>query len=294
MIRQGVNTQQYYCVQFIGNKDSMKRMVASIYLVGSNKQHQTLKVCICDDLPHVVHAVNHIHKPQPNHEELESGLTLQVAHDRGLQIQVTVAAGEDSEQCAVEPSKVLIPSEAIWEPNAAFATDFNIEMARMSVEQCKLNVQITAQDEEGGDTPLNISQHVHVKWQPNYKAGVASMRKKWEESNKLYGSSTLPRGFKSANQSAPKFKQPGYQDLDRLLSGGFGGAKTSRVSMKNWDNVVTSPTSPRNRDHVVNGSVDSGRSEEGSERRMGGTLPAWARNGAVVDDDLNYDDVVVV
>ena len=67
--------------------------------------------------------------------------------------------------------KVLIPSEAIWEPNAAFATDFNIEMARMSVEQCKLNVQITAQDEEGGDTPLNISQHVHVKWQPNYKAG---------------------------------------------------------------------------------------------------------------------------
>ena len=130
------------------------------------------------------------------------------------------------------------------------------------------------------------------------------MRKKWEESNKLYGSSTLPRGFKSA----PKFKQPGYQDLDRLLSGdrGRGG---SRVSLKNWNNVVTSPT-PGNRDHVTSGSVDSGRSEEGSERRdfpsserrmnfesgrMGGTLPAWARNGTeVIDDDLNYDDVVVV
>ena len=129
-----------------------------------------------------------------------------------------------------------------------------------------------------------------------FKPGVTNMRKKWEESNRLFGSSTLPRGFKSAN-SPPKFKQPGYQDLDRLL-GGFRGGKSSRISTKTWNNVVTSPNSPRNNEEKMNGSVDSGRSD-GSERRENfesgrtGSLPTWARNG-VIDDDLNYDDVVVV
>lgn len=290
-----METNKYYCVQLIGNKDSMKRMVVSIYLVNANKQQQTLKVCICDDLPHVVYAVGRLHKPAPGHDELESGLTLQVAHDRGLSISVSLGAGEDSDLCQISPPKVVIPAYAIWEPNAAFATDFQLQLTRMNVEG-KLNVTITSQDDEGGDLPLDVSSHVHVRWRPNMKSGVRDMRRKWEESggDKLPGSSALPRAFH-------KFQQPKYQNIDNLLKYRTAAPPTTSSKTlpsssshdKEWNVIGGVSPSPDLVAAAIAADEDDKEEEEKQSATLPSSLPIWARNG-LNEDDFNYDDVVVV
>ena len=177
---------------------------------------------------------------------------------------------------------MIIPASAIWEPNAAFATDFQLQLTRMNVE-AKLNVTITAQDDEGSDIPLNVSSRVHVKWQPNYGAGVRDMRRKWESKEVLNATKSLQRFrnkssvYEMKSNSLNRFHQP--QDDDRLIglnnnqSTYNSSSDVSKEVREDW-NVISSASTTQS---------------------FNSDLPSWARNGlSSIEDDFNYDDVVVV
>ena len=59
------------------------------------------QVCICDDLPHVINAVDNQQRASPGHELIQSGLTLQVGYGRNLTIKAT--SQDDNDLCLVNP-----------------------------------------------------------------------------------------------------------------------------------------------------------------------------------------------
>lgn len=61
----------------------------------------SIKVCICDDLPHVINAVDSQQRSSPGHELVQSGLILQVGHGRSLTIKTT--SQDDNDLCFVNP-----------------------------------------------------------------------------------------------------------------------------------------------------------------------------------------------
>nr|XP_002125456.1 uncharacterized protein LOC100175484 [Ciona intestinalis] len=285
----------HYRIQIVGNTGTVKRMVASLYLVGAKNSDQVLKVCICDDLPHVINAVEGQQKTAPSHDQMETGLLMQVAYGRSLTVSANVV-NEDDNVCVIAPQQeVTIPAQAVWESNVAFATDFHVHMRR-PYEDASVQIAISSKDEHGSDIPLIVPSRVHVSWHPKDVAGVQRIRKTWEASEEK--AQTIPRQYDPSaarkTTSLPRYQQPKYQSLEKLLQGRVSprapepqlngihpaptattssryGGKPLPVQDKNW-NVVTSP-----RD-VTETSEDQ-------------NLPQWAKG---LGDQFDYDDVVVV
>lgn len=197
--------------------------------------------------------------------------------------------------------KVVIPSEAVWASNAAFATDFQLHLQRPH-ENAAVQVSITSKDDYDSDIPLSVSPRIRVTWQPKDFAGVQCIRRTWEQnetgtlsrtpssSNVNYSSRTnslsrnhhpsyfggnrtqderhsrIENGFSSRQTSTlPRDVKPGYTSPSVYTS-----SKPVSVQDKNWN--VVSPTS-KNR---VNEDDN---------------LPQWAKG---YGDEYDYDDVLVV
>ena len=195
--------------------------------------------------------------------------------------------------------QVIIPPDAMWASNAAFATDFQLYLKRPH-ENTAVQVSITSKDNYDSDIPLSVPPRVHISWQPKDVAGVQRIRKTWEsESHSL---PRTPSGYlnrTSKSSSLPRYHQPSYQGLDRMLeerhsaklpngsshfssnqsstltrglrssySGSFS-SKPASIQDKNWN--VVSPT-----------AIKDSKEE---------SLPQWAKG---YGDQFDYDDVVVV
>ena len=202
--------------------------------------------------------------------------------------------------------QVIIPPDAIWASNAAFATDFHLQLNRPN-ESAAIQVSITSKDDYGSDIPLSVPPRVHIAWKPKDIAGVQRIRKTWEQND----SRTLPWSQASSfnrsskSSSLPRHQQPVYKNIDRMLDdrrsgrfeNGFAQPTANRSSTlpkelrssysgsspytsksvadqdKNWNVVSPLPTSPDTKTKV----------EE--------DLPQWAKG---YGDQYDYDDVLVV
>jgi len=194
--------------------------------------------------------------------------------------------------------QVLIPHHAVWEPNAAFATDFHIRLRRPR-ETGSVQISITSQDDYGSDIPLNVPPRVRVTWHPRNFAGVQRIKKTWEESE-VKAANTLPRNVnpqspstQRKSSSLPRYQQPVYLGIEKMLQertvsprnqdhsnqteGSRYGDKRMPEQDKRW-NVVTSPT--------YNNQAPSDMKVSSDEE-----LPQWAKG---LGDQYDYDDVVVV
>ncbi|CAK8694083.1 unnamed protein product [Clavelina lepadiformis] len=308
---------KHYCVHLVGNTDTVKRMTASIYLADAKKKRQVMKVSICDDLPHVVNAIQKEQKSSPNQELLESGLMLQVAYGRSLTIRVNIT--DDYSLCRIAPQQeVEIPTQAIWESNTALATDFNIELER-PYEDALLQVSFTSKDDYGSDIPLNVPPRVRISWRPKDIAGVQRIRKTWEMTEAQRGAneaSTLPRNPHSPTHkksgSLPRYQQPTYLGIEKMLQdrpqskpqdtmspkpqgrispqpqSRFSPRLQGRVSprfqghLSSRPNYADKPTVVQDKNWNVVNSPTSNVDEE---------LPKWAKG---YGDAFDYEDVVVV
>ena len=59
-------------------------------------------MCICDDLPHVIHAVEEKQKYLLAHELVQSGVILQVGFGKSLIVRVDV---NDNNSCSISPQE---------------------------------------------------------------------------------------------------------------------------------------------------------------------------------------------
>lgn len=221
----------YFSFQLVGNDTSIKRMVASLYLLNAKQQEQTLKVCICDDLPHVVKALNERMRGEASSEALQEGLSVSVNYARTLTISASVMHKQES-VCTVTPDyEVVIPPEQIWSPGAMVVIDFKVQMLKAN-EDASVQISILSQDDEGNEIPLSVAPRAHLFWQPKNVAGVTRLREAWESSSegsispqrRSWATRQGPQPYLHNNVkpshksvSLPRYQQPGYSKVETLV-----------------------------------------------------------------------------
>ncbi|XP_039248709.2 uncharacterized protein LOC120326473 [Styela clava] len=222
--------EDYTCFQLIGNDSSIKRMVASVYLNNAKKQEQTIRVCICDDLPHIVRECDESNRIDTARELLQADLSVSVNYERTLTVIASEITTTDEQICSIEPNyEVVIPPETIWAHGATVIVDFQVHMLK-SNENASVQISIMSQDDGGNEIPLSVPPRAHLLWQPKNLAGVTKLREAWEVTGeseiqrKTWTTRQGPKPFTSNYNSLghksvtmPRHMQPNYAKVDTLV-----------------------------------------------------------------------------
>lgn len=223
---------QYYCFQLVGNERSVKRMIAYLYLINARHQEQTIRVCICDDLPHIVEPFNEDQKKDPSSELLETDLSVSVNYERTLTVSASESSTHYESRCIITPNhELVIPPETIWTAGAAVVVDFKVRMLKAN-DSTSIQISIMSQDDTGNDIPLSVPPRIRLTWQPHNVAGVTRLREAWEETSD--GSMTPQRSswaarhgpqpyshsygnFGHKSVTMPRHVQPAYSKVESVV-----------------------------------------------------------------------------